>query len=138
MLHEALATDRILIGMFVAFALVGVLLASSGLYGVLSYSVSQRTQEIGIRLALGAGRGRVLRMVVLQGVALAGTGALIGLAGGLLLGQAIAGTLYQVGATDPLTYGVVALGLAAVALVASYLPARRATRVDPLTALRVE
>ena len=138
MLHEALATDRILIGMFVAFALVGVLLASSGLYGVLSYSVSQRTQEIGIRLALGAGRGRVLRMVVLQGVALAGTGALIGLAGGLLLAHAIAGTLYQVGATDPFTYGVVALGLAAVALVASYVPARRATRVDPLTALRVE
>ncbi len=136
--REQLASDRLLIGMFVAFALVALLLAASGLYGVMSYSVSQRTQELGIRLALGAQPGRVLRMVVGDGLILAGAGVAIGLGGGLLLGTAMSSILYEVGAADPPTYAIVCLVLATVALLASYVPARRAMKLDPLDTLRLE
>ena len=124
--------------MFVAFAPVALFLAASGLYGVMSYSVSQRKQELGIRLALSAQPGRVLRMVVVQGLTLAGVGVVLGLGGGLLLGRAMSSILYEVGAGDPATYATVCLVLATVALLATYVPARRAMKLNPLAALRLE
>ena len=136
--RDQLASDRLLIGMFVAFAVVALLLAATGLYGVMSYSVSQRTKELGIRLALGAQPGRVLRMVVGQGLRLAGTGVALGLGGGLLLGTAMSSILYEVGAGDPPTYAIVCVVLATVALLTSYVPARRAMRLNPLDTLRLD
>ena len=136
--QEQLASDRLLIGMFAAFALVALLLAASGLYGVMSYAVSQRSQELGIRLALGAQPRRVLRMVIGQGLTLAGAGVALGLGGGLLLGTAMSSILYEVGAGDPATYATVCVVLATVALLASYVPARRAMKLDPLATLRLE
>ncbi len=135
---ESLAADRVktlLIGMFGGLALV---LAAVGIYGLVSYSVAQRTHEIGIRVALGAGRGAVQRMVIGQGMGLVLLGLAAGLAGSVAVGRLIASQLYEVSATDPWTYAGVPLLLAAVALAANWVPARRATRVDPLEALRVE
>jgi putative ABC transport system permease protein len=100
--------------------------------------VSQRTHEIGIRLALGADRSQVLRMILRQGITLAAGGVVVGLAAALALTRLMAGLLYQVRASDPLTFTVVPLVLLLVALVASYLPARRATRVSPVIALRTQ
>jgi len=103
---------------------------------VIAYGVTQRTQEIGIRMALGAQRGDVLKMVVRQALVLVAVGIAIGGAGALLLTRLMAGLLFQVGTSDPLTFAAVSSILAGVALVASYLPGRRATRVDPVVALR--
>jgi predicted permease len=125
----------ILVGVFAALALV---LASIGIYGVISYSVQQRTREIGIRAALGASPGRVLGMVVGDGAKLAIVGIAIGTAGALVLTRFIRAFLYDVSPSDPLTFTVIALVLAAVAIIASYVPARRAMKVDPNTALRYE
>ena len=116
----------------------GLVLAAVGVYGVIAYSVSQRTHEIGVRLALGASPGRVSRLVVRQGALLIAVGVAIGVAGALVATRVLAGLLYGVGSTDPRTYAAVALLLASVALVASYLPARRAARVDPMVGLRSE
>jgi len=120
------------------FAALGLLLAGVGLYGVLSYVVSQRTQEMGIRIALGAGRREIVELVMGQALRITGWGVVLGVAGALAMGRAIASLLYGVTPHDPLVLFLVIVILAAVAAVASYLPARRATRVDPMVALRYE
>jgi putative ABC transport system permease protein len=121
-----------------AFAAAAVLLAAVGIYGVMSYSVSRRTNEIGVRMALGAKPSDVLRLIVGHGMVVALGGAAVGLAGALGLTRLMSSLLYGVGASDPATFLAVSLLLGAVALAASYIPARRATRIDPLTALRCE
>lgn len=138
MLFDTLRENRVLVGMFVAFALVALLLSAAGLYGVTAYSVSQRTQEIGIRMALGATAADVLRMIVAQNARLVLAGAILGVLGGFALGAAMRSVLYKVGATDPATFLAVLTVLTIVALLASYLPARRATRVNPLECLRLD
>lgn len=121
-----------------AFAGLAVLLAALGTYGVLAYSVTQRTHEIGIRMTLGADRGDVIKLVVRQGLELALFGVLVGVAGGFALTRFLASLLYGVRPTDPPTFLAVSLLVLGAALLASYIPARRATRVDPLEALRYE
>ena len=133
---EANAQARLYLILLAAFAGVALVLAVVGIYGVMSYAVSRRTQEIGIRMALGAQRGEVLRMIVGQGLTLALIGAAVGVVGALALTRLMTTLLYGVTAIDPITFVVVALFLSAVALVATYLPARRATQVDPMLALR--
>ncbi len=125
------------------FAAVAATLAAVGIYGVMSYTVAQQTRELGIRLALGAETGNVLRLVLNQGLVLAGVGVGIGLAGAFALARLVASqliqkTLFQTNAADPMVFSVVAAGLVVVALVATWIPARRATRVDPIVALRAE
>jgi putative ABC transport system permease protein len=124
--------------MFSSFGAAALLLASIGVYGVLSYSVSQRTQEIGVRVALGAGRRDVLRMIVGQGLRLAAVGIGVGLVGAIGATQLIKSLLYNVTSSDPASFTGVAVFLALVAALASYIPARRAMAVDPIIALRNE
>jgi len=122
----------------VVFATIAMALAAVGIYGVISYSVTQRTQELGIRMALGARRRDLLKLVLWQGLRLASLGVASGLAMALALTRLMQGLLFGVGATDPLIFGLATGLLALVALLACYLPARRATRLDPLAALRCE
>jgi ABC-type antimicrobial peptide transport system permease subunit len=126
-------------GVFVgAFGLLALVLAAVGVYGVLAYSTRQRTRELGIRMALGADPRTVFGVVLRQGAILAMSGILIGLAASLLLTRALSSTLFGVSPTDPLTFIAVSLLLLLVALLACYIPARRAMRTDPLVALRYE
>jgi putative ABC transport system permease protein len=120
------------------FAVLALLLATIGLYGVVSYSVAQRTHEVGVRIALGAQRRNVLGLIVQQGLWLAAIGTGIGLICALVITRFLAALLYGVTPTDPLTLIAIPGVLLAVALLASYLPARRAARVDPVVALRTE
>jgi ABC-type antimicrobial peptide transport system permease subunit len=131
-LHRYPAT---LAGVFAGLAL---LLGSIGLYGLVSYSVSQRTQEIGIRMALGAQRSNVLLMVLLQGVRLIVPGVILGIGGGIATALLARSLLFQVSAWDPVIFAIVTVILAAVTLLASFFPARTATKVDPMVALRYE
>jgi len=138
LVRDSVSTRRItliLLGLFSALALV---LAAIGIYGVISYSVAQRTHEIGIRMALGADRAGVLRMILAQGMKIAGAGVVIGLAASFGLTRWMAKLLFSVSAADPLTFTAVALVLVLIALLACYIPARRALRVDPIIALRYE
>ncbi|HWW77607.1 MAG TPA: ABC transporter permease, partial [Pyrinomonadaceae bacterium] len=134
--EETLAMERLFAKLLGLFGLLAQVLAAIGLYGVLAWSVARRTHEIGIRMALGADRGDVLRMVLRQGMTLALVGVALGLAGAAALTRFAEGVLYGVSPTDPLTFAFVALLLTTVALVAAYVPARRATKVEPMEALR--
>ena len=131
----ALATPRLTGFLLGAFAAIALALAAVGIYGVLAYLVSQRTQEIGIRLAIGADRSQVLGMVLRQGLSLAAVGIVVGLIGAFALTRLMQSLLYEVRPNDPITFVAVAAALLLVALVASFLPARRATRVSPMIAL---
>ena len=133
-----LADRRFLLLLVGVFAVAALALASVGIYGVVAFAVTRRTQEIGIRMALGAQRGQVLRLVVGEGARLALLGVAMGIAASLFVTRLFASLLFGVGATDPVTFGAVAVTLTVVALVASYVPARRAMRLDPGMALRYE
>jgi putative ABC transport system permease protein len=137
-LSASLARRRLYMILLGVFAGAALLLASVGIYGVVSYSVNQRTQEMGIRIAVGAERGDVLRLVLGQGARAALLGIAAGIAAALALTRLMASLLFGVSASDPLTFLAVATLLTLVALSASYIPARRAMRVDPMVALRHE
>jgi putative ABC transport system permease protein len=137
-LSASLSERRFSMEIVALFALTALLLAGLGIYGVISYLVSERTHEIGIRIALGAQRGNILHMILRQGLRLAIVGAAVGLVGALIVSHLMGGLLYGVRPSDPLTFAGVAILLLAVALFACYIPARRAVRVDPLVALRYE
>jgi predicted permease len=135
---DALAPARFVLILIAIFGAVALLLASVGLYGVIAYAVRGRTHEFGIRMAFGAESGRIVRAVLKQGVVLAAMGVGAGLVGAFFLTRTISGLLFGVTPTDPVTFGAISVLLIAIALVACYVPARRATRVDPLIALRSE
>jgi predicted permease len=135
---DSLGARRFSVTLLGVFAALAMLLAAIGIYGVVSYSVAQRTQEIGIRLALGAERRSVFRMVLGQALRLAAAGVVAGVAAAAVLARLVSSQLFQTSEFDPVTFAAVAGILVAVALAASYIPARRATRVDPLVALRYE
>jgi ABC-type antimicrobial peptide transport system permease subunit len=129
---------RFVMLLLAAFAALALFLSSLGIYGVLAYDVSQRTREIGVRGAIGASQGQIVGLILKQGVWKAGFGIVIGLIGAVLLSRTMTSMLFNVKPTDPLVYAAVSLVLIAVALLASYLPARRASKIDPLVALRDE
>jgi putative ABC transport system permease protein len=135
---DSLAQRRFSMLLLSLFALIALLLAAVGLYGVISHSVSVRTQEIGVRLAIGAPRGRLLAMVIGQGMALVLAGIVVGLAGALALARLVSTLLFEVTPFDPPSYASTVFALLVVALLACWVPARRAMRVDPVTALRYE
>jgi ABC-type antimicrobial peptide transport system permease subunit len=133
-----LARPRTVSALLAAFALIALVLAGVGVYGVMAYSVSQRTQEIGVRMALGATMGSVLRLVIGQALRLVTLGVVLGLAAAGLLTRLLEGLLFDTAPLDPLTFAVTALVLTMVAVVASYVPARRGARLAPTEALRTE
>jgi putative ABC transport system permease protein len=132
----SIAARRFNLTLLGVFAGLALFLAAVGIYGVMSYGVSQRTQEIGIRVALGATAVDILKLILRNGMILAGTGIIIGLVGAIALSRLMTGLLFGITATDTLTFAGVSITMLLVALAASYLPARRATKIDPLEALR--
>jgi predicted permease len=138
LIRESIGTRRFALTILILFAALALVLAVSGIYGVISYSVTQRTQEIGIRMALGARGVDVLRLVLVQFMRLTIVGVALGLVGAYALTRLMTSLLFGVTATDITTFVLVSIGLSLVALVACFIPARRATRVDPLVALRYE
>jgi putative ABC transport system permease protein len=130
--------QRFFMALLVGFAVLALLLAAIGIYGVISYSVTQRTREMGIRIALGATQHRVMKLVVSQGAALAVVGVGLGAAGALSLTRVIQGLLFNTSALDVPTFVGVGALLAGIAIIAAYMPARRAAKVDPVTAMRAE
>ena len=136
--EDSVAGRRFQMSLLAVFGAIALGLAAIGIYGLMSYTVNQRTHEIGIRMALGAKRGDVLHLVVRHGMMLAIVGVALGTVGALLLTRFFSGMLYGVGVNDPTTLLSVAALLIGVAALASYIPARRATRVDPMVALRYE
>src|SRR5262249_9352945 len=137
-IDQSLVQERLIATLCLFFCLLALLLAGIGLYGVMSYDVVRRTREVGIRTALGAGRGDVLALVLRHGMVLAGIGVGLGLPAALGLTRLLSNLLYGVKPGDPLTVAGVSLLLLLIALVASWLPARRAAKVDPMVALRQE
>jgi len=137
-INFSLIPQRIATGVAGVFGLTGLVLAGLGIFGMVSYSVAQRTHEIGIRMALGAQRSDVLRLVLRQGFRVTIVGIVVGLAGAFAVTRLLLSLLYGVSATDAGTFIGVSLLLVSVAMLASYIPARRATKVDPLVALRYE
>jgi len=134
----SIAPQRFNLWLFGSFAALALILAAIGIYGVMAYNVAQRTREIGIRMAMGARRSDVLRLVLTQSILPAATGVFLGLSVALALTRLMASLLFGLTPTDPATFAAVALLLILVALAATYMPARRATKVDPLVALRYE
>jgi ABC-type antimicrobial peptide transport system permease subunit len=137
-MQEVLARERSMAGLLASLSILGMFLAAVGLYAAVAYRVNRRTHEIGIRMALGARRGDVLRLVLAQGLRLSGVGAAVGLTGALAASRLISRFIYGVAPTDPLSYVASILVAISVALLACYFPARRATKVDPMEALRYE
>ncbi len=137
-ISSSLGPRRFAVQLLGLFAAIALLMAALGLYGVIAYTVTQRTQEIGVRMALGAQRQQVMGLVLGQALRLSAAGVLAGLVVASVLARLVASQLFEVSSFDPVTFAIMALGLMAVALLASYGPARRATRVDPMVALRYE
>jgi putative ABC transport system permease protein len=137
-LRRSTARQWLYMQLLTIFAVIGLVLSAAGIYGLISYSVARRTHEIGIRIALGAERGDVFKLVIKKGLLLIVVGLVIGVAGALALTRVLTSFLYGVTTTDPMTFVAVSLLLIAVGLVACYIPARRATRIDPMSALRYE
>jgi putative ABC transport system permease protein len=137
-LSNSAAQPRLNTALLTSFATVALLIAAIGIYGVLAYSVNQRTREIGLRMALGATPRSVLHLIVGQGMKVVLIGVAVGLAGGLALGRAVSSLVFGVPVRDPATFSIVAVVLTAVAFAACIIPARRAARVDPMVALREE
>jgi putative ABC transport system permease protein len=135
---ERMAADRFNMALFASFAAVALLLAAVGIYGVMAFVVAQRTREIGVRMALGAPRGRVLADVLSEGMTTALAGTVLGAVGAYLVARAMQGMLYGVAGLDPTAFILVAVTLLAAALVACLVPARRAASVDPMVAFRQE
>jgi putative ABC transport system permease protein len=138
MISESLAERRFAMLLLITFSAIALALAAVGIYGVMSYSVTRRTHELGVRMALGATRGDVLKLVVREGMTLAASGMALGVIAALGLTRLLASLLYGVRPADASTVVVVSLALGGVAFLASYVPARRATRVEPIHALRYE
>ena len=138
LVDRAISPRRFMVSLLGGFSALALLLASLGIYGVVSYTVTQRVPEIGVRMALGATAGDVRRQVLGDTLRLAAVGIAVGTAVSLTLGRVINSLLFATSATDPLAFGLMVVSLAVVAMVAGYLPARRASRIDPMQALRAE